>query len=424
MAAVVFSIRLERRENYGIRAAACAAAAVCMGVLSESLFRNSYAPAAVLSPVSRNMSIAAVACLYSLAIVAVIVGMLLFTCRITPIEAVYAATCAYLAEHIAYCVRILADAATGTGAAEDASHWSYWVIHAAVYASAYWLFARKMTHHGHYYAAPGRTIGLLVYAILVILVLSVLSSLGNFRVLHAAYALAFSVFVLFSQIDRQQQVAAQEESAVRGQMLIAQQEQYDLYRENIRIVDRKCHDLRHQAGRLLKRAEGEEQKEEIKALMRAIMIYDTFVRTGSRELDTILTQKNEICRREDIALTCVADGKALRFIDPANLFTIFEWLFDLAIGEVRKIPAGHRRIHLTVSGKMQLVIIAVEYPAGMPGNRTATAAAKDPADRETGRRLMHSLELALEPYDGTVQRSGADGMTVLRVVLQTPEEGT
>jgi hypothetical protein len=109
-------------------------------------------------------------------------------------------------------------------------------------------------------------------------------------------------------------------------------------------VDRKCHDLRHQAGHLLKSAASDAQKEEIRSLMKDIMIYDSFIRTGCRDLDTILTQKNEVGRRKDIELTCIVDGKLLSFMDGADLFAVFDRVFEKAIGEAGILPKDLRRI--------------------------------------------------------------------------------
>jgi hypothetical protein len=352
--------------------------------------------------------------IYSMAITAVLAGFMVFIYRISVTEALYAETCAYLSEHMAYCIRILVNRAAGRNVADGPEHFLYFAIHILVCLAAYFLFAKKMIHKGHYFAAPLRTTALLFYALSIILVVSIFASAGHFEVLHAVYALAFSGFALFSQLDRQRQLAELEENAVRQQLMIAQREQYELYRQNVSTVDRKCHDLRHQAGHLLKSAVDEAQKEEIRSLMKDIMIYDSFVRTGCRDLDAILTQKNEVCRRKDIELTCIADGKILSFMDGADLFAVFDRAFDRAISDAAGLPKELRRIRFHVAEKFGLITAALEYPC--------------PAEKKEGKggsrddQLIGALELALEKYEGTVRISEEGSTECIRIAMQAPDE--
>lgn len=406
-AAFVFSCRLERRDKIRVRYLAAAIILLLLGVMMGRITDSIVIQENAADIAAREYS-AWHGLVFSLGIVAVMTGFIVFTRRVSLMEAVYAETCAYLTEHIAYCIRILCNSLSGSPVADGMEDVLYWVIHVAVYFAAYHLFAKKMIRKGHYYAAPKRTIALLVYALAIILIISLYASVFQFEVLHAIYAIAFSVYALVSQIDRQKQLAEQEEGAIRQQLMVAQKEQYDLYRQNVSTVDRKCHDLRHQAGQLLNSAANEAQREEIKSLMRDIMIYDSFVRTGNRDLDTILNQKNELCTGKHIELTCVADGKSLSFLDPVDLFTVFERILDRAIAEVSSLPEQERRIHLTVTEKLGMIIVTVEYPsdgANMKENST---------ERE---QFLRAMELAVEKYDGSIQIT-EDENKVVRIVLQ------
>ncbi len=56
---------------------------------------------------------------------------------------------------------------------------------------------------------------------------------------------------------------------------------------------------------------------------REVDVYDAAVHTGNEALDTILTEKSLVCQREGITLTCVADGSALDFMAPADIYALF-----------------------------------------------------------------------------------------------------
>jgi hypothetical protein len=409
-AALVFTFLLERRDRPRLQSflAALLLLAGCFAIDAASQYAYSGGGQPAEGSWSAGPAGAAVS---NMVIVGIFIGLIAFIYRVSLMEAVYAEICAYLAEHMAYCIRILANWAAGRNVADGPEHFFYWAIHILVYLAAWFFFARKMIHKGHYFAAPLRTTVLLFYALSIIMAVSILASTYDFEPLHAVYALAFSGFALFSQLDRQRQLAELEESAVRQQLMIAQREQYELYRQNVSTVDRKCHDLRHQAGHLLKSAASDAQKEEIRSLMKDIMIYDSFIRTGCRDLDTILTQKNEVCRRKDIELTCIVDGKLLSFMDGADLFAVFDRVFEKAIGEAGILPKDLRRIRFHVAEKFSLISAAAEYP--LPEGKKKYDDAGDS-------QFLRSLEFTLEKYDGFVQIRDLDGSRCIRITLQAP----
>ena len=52
------------------------------------------------------------------------------------------------------------------------------------------------------------------------------------------------------------------------------------------IINIKCHDLKHQIG-MLENMDSSERKEAIKELQRAVIIYDSIIKTGNDTLDLI-----------------------------------------------------------------------------------------------------------------------------------------
>ena len=67
------------------------------------------------------------------------------------------------------------------------------------------------------------------------------------------------------------------------------------------------------------------------------------------------------CRKNNIQITCVADGKILDFIHVIDICTIFGNALDNAIEHVVMIPEKEKRlIHVSVSQKKNFVFIKVE----------------------------------------------------------------
>ena len=104
--------------------------------------------------------------------------------------------------------------------------------------------------------------------------------------------------------------------------------------ENVDLINRKCHDLKHQIAALRRISDRREREESIQALEQSVMIYDSVVKTGNDILDTVLTEKSLLCESRGITLTCVADGDCLDFMDGVDIYTIFGNALDNAIESV------------------------------------------------------------------------------------------
>lgn len=87
-------------------------------------------------------------------------------------------------------------------------------------------------------------------------------------------------------------------------------EQYELTRENIALINQKCHDLKHQI-RALRNATKEELEHYLEEIEGQVQIYDAIVKTGNEVLDTILTEKSLYCKERGISVFCVADGSQM-----------------------------------------------------------------------------------------------------------------
>lgn len=140
-----------------------------------------------------------------------------------------------------------------------------------------------------------------------------------------------------------------------------QYQQYQLSRESIDLINRKYHDLKHQIATL--RAEPDEVRRSayLDQMEHEIKTYEAQNKTGNQVLDTVLTSKSLYCARHDIALTCVADGKLLAFMDVMDICTVFGNALDNAIEcEEQQADPEKRLIHVTVAAQRGFLLIRVE----------------------------------------------------------------
>ena len=86
-------------------------------------------------------------------------------------------------------------------------------------------------------------------------------------------------------------------------ILHRQYEQYNLSKENIEMINRKYHDLKHQIGVIRTERDSEKREQYLAEKEEEIKTYEAQNKTGNQVLDTILTGKHLYCMQHDINFT-------------------------------------------------------------------------------------------------------------------------
>ena len=128
--------------------------------------------------------------------------------------------------------------------------------------------------------------------------------------------------------------------------------------ENIEIINEKCHDLKHQIAFLRE----DKSDKYISEIEKAVMIYDSTVKTGSAVLDILLTERKLQCESKGIKLTVVVNGKLLEFMDEMEVYSLFGNALSNAIESVSSLPQEERHIALKVARLGDMCSIHVENP--------------------------------------------------------------
>ena len=192
-------------------------------------------------------------------------------------------------------------------------------------------------------------------------------------------------------------------------------------RSNVRAINVRMHDIRHQLRDL--EALDFVGADALDDLERQLSVYDAAVKTGNVALDTVLTEKGLICEREGIALGCVADGDALSFMAPADIYSLFGDAVDNAIEAVEKLNDPDKRvIDLTVRNTGGMVSAHVEnyfrgdvrLANGLPLAQTRQDA------RGFGARHMRAV---VERYGGSITTSTEGDLFRLDVIVPLPSKG-
>ena len=98
----------------------------------------------------------------------------------------------------------------------------------------------------------------------------------------------------------------------------------------------------------------------LRELIREVEVYDLHVLTGNEALDTVLTERSLTFAREGITLSCIADGTAISFMAPADVYALFGCVLDAAAA------CGGASVSLAVRERLGGVSVHVEALGNEP----------------------------------------------------------
>lgn len=223
-----------------------------------------------------------------------------------------------------------------------------------------------------------------------------------------------------NETDRQKEM-----QAIRS-ILNTQYMQFRESQENIDMINRKYHDLKHQLQVI--REEKNEQKRiaYVDEIENGIRKYETENKTGNSVLDTILTSKCNQCLKQNIQITVVADGTLLNHIHVMDLCTIFGNALDNAIEHEVQIPDEEKRmIHVSVSRKKDFTCVVVEnyFEGKLKSDHGVILTTK--SNRQYHGYGIKSIQYSVRKYGGYTNAAVHDHWFRLEILLplNAPEAG-
>lgn len=214
--------------------------------------------------------------------------------------------------------------------------------------------------------------------------------------------------------------AKTELDAIQG-ILSRQYENYVISKENIELLNRRYHDLKHQIDIVRLEENPVKRNEYLDNMQTGIRLHEAFIQTENSVLDTILTSKNLKCVEHDITFTCVADGSQLHYLNVMDICTIFGNALDNAIESVITLKEKEKRIiKMAVSSKEDFLIIrfenyiesAPDFEDGLP---VSTKKSKTFADVHG--YGIKSIKAAAAKYGGSIKISVNNNMFTLFILI-------
>ena len=289
-------------------------------------------------------------------------------------------------------------------------------------AIAYFIYTQLVRRYprGH---EPNVTSGfMLAFVVLTLVVTNVLNTWIRVDGIQgpevAILAILCNVMLLMIEFDVFRHSSMEQERAIMEQLMVERERQQRLSKENVDLINVKCHDLKHQIAALRDMPAGTERDRTIDELEQAVLIYDSAVRTGNEALDTVLTEKGLICEGRGIEFTCIADGSALSHVGAVDLYTLFGNALDNAIEATEQVAdPDNRLVGLRVERRGPFVRITVENTCARTAELVDGLPATTKDDPNYHGFGLKSIRMIVERLGGNMTIEQGEGVFALHILL-------
>lgn len=210
-----------------------------------------------------------------------------------------------------------------------------------------------------------------------------------------------------------------EELNITRHLLGAERRQFESIKDDMEMINIKCHDMRHQ----LDQYAGKLTESELKELRHAITIYDSHLKTGNDILNMVLYKKQAVMEQHHITLSCMADARCLNFMESTDIFSMMNNAIDNAIEAVSKLKTEEERLislHINQEHGICIIHLSNFFPTeSISGEGLPETTKDDYCKHGYG---MRSIQYVVEKYDGLMTFQTEDSIFHLNLCIPVPEE--
>ena len=237
------------------------------------------------------------------------------------------------------------------------------------------------------------------------------------------------MLMLMTEMGRRNELALRKESTEINQLFQKQYEQYKLAVDNSEALRKEMHDMKHYVMALKHEDDPERRAEVLADMEQAIAIQESFMNTGNKVLDVVLTTKSLQCQKKNITLNAMVDGDLLADIHVKDICSLFGNILDNAIEASQQVVDKEKRlITLSVRKRNQFIIVECENYSDsenvkLRNNQRRSFFGKNNLPKTTkGDNVKHgyglkSITQVAEKYGGAMNCSYEDGWFKVKVLL-------
>lgn len=348
--------------------------------------------------------------------------LLLFLFKEPFLSLFFCGIAAYAVQHLAYqCFSLIVytaglngNSSMGLYGQEEQApfDWRIIPVYVAVEAAIYWLaillFSNRIKKGEDLRVKSVLLFSLFVLFATAVIIVNIFVAYETFENFNITYIIAASIsgalcclfvlFLLFTLLSRENLKTKNE---YMNRLWRQEQRQLATSRASMDMIKRACHDLKYSMRAINERnCENDENFLEIK---KAVEIYDSYAETGNNALDVILTERASLCTEKNIRFDCMADGRALSFINDVDLYTLFGNALDNAIEATEKNDLSKRVISLSVVRTEGILSVSIRnyYTEKIVMRDGLPVTTKN--DAEIHGYGMSSIKRITEKYGGNMQ---------------------
>lgn len=279
--------------------------------------------------------------------------------------------------------------------------------------------ARLMPDEGLYRIGPRQMLsaallgGMFIFQFAALMATLQNDSVGFSLVAPAFLTQLYCLTLLYLQTELFKKSAMQKEMDTLNLLYERQRQQYQIARQNVQIINRKCHELKVQIADLRRLNPDAAQEKDLHEAERAVQLYDANADTGNEVLDVVLTEKSMLCEAQHITLNCVADGRCVSFVEPGDLYALFSNALDQAIeAAARQMDEPRRMIDLLVCKRQGFAVINIIAPT------VVEAPARANRQHHYELKVMRRI---VQKYNGTMTQENQQNLCAVKIVLPPPK---
>lgn len=345
------------------------------------------------------------------------------------IELLFVGTGGYATEHIAFALGRIVQYAGGWS--EDSlgvpihTLLFRFLIYVMVSGLMYFLLIRPNRGKGDFKPGDGRIALLALVMLMAAIVLSVFYSYAVFmeqgtvasEVVCPLYGILCCTLVLLMEFYVLRENRMEREREMMDQLLQMANAQRRTSQETIDIINMKCHDLKHQIQALAAMDDTAARSRYVAEVQQAVSIYDADYHTGCEALDYVLREKALLAGERHVTFSCMADGGAIAFMDPADIYALMGNALDNALDRVSKEPEEERVVSLLIKRAGDMVLLHLENTCGRPPEFQDGLPVTDKEDKTAHGFGVRSIRYLVERYQGEALMRAAEGRFCLDILL-------
>lgn len=224
----------------------------------------------------------------------------------------------------------------------------------------------------------------------------------------------FIIYSLFATTGR----SRMKKELIKIQDILKKEEkQYEMTKDVIEQVNIKCHDLKHQIRALEDgKAISPNALNDAKSVLKE---YESFVNTGNKPLDVILTEKIAYAENHNIVISLIADGKLLSFMNDSDVYSLFGNALDNATRAVEELEEKDRREITVKIIKVQsfIAINISNYCKNSSNTFKDGLPITSKSDKKNHGYGLKSIKYIVEKYNGQLKIDVKDDLFQLKILF-------